>query len=367
MNGTNGSPLAARAALNPLAVIVIVVILFISVLAIYLITKVLTEYKKSPAYLEKQKHKPTTFTVVNEVAKAARLLREERDLLWAICKEHPVPNLRFYLKDPITLEPLYKEEFSLLDQADDEKGKTFLFSLRGKIRDSFTPTENMNTTRKIDVGTELTYTASQGVHYRLTLLEKQPDSMILAMPQAMIERGDKPKELSKISLIFIHKTGNAYQLETRAVRYQTDKSGTAQMIVMHSEKLSPLQRRQTERKDIEQPCLFSSVTVKPADSEKNTKVDYKASDNMHKGILMDISTGGCRVTTTMPIKPEQFIFIRGKLNAMDEDVAIGSIVRTTKRLDGLFILHIRFVKIERAVENRIQALVCDYTLPELSS
>ena len=81
---------------------------------------------------------------------------------------------------------------------------------------------------------------------------------------------------------------------------------------------------------------------------------------------MDVSTGGCRITTNMPIKPEQFIYIRGKLNAQDEDVVIGTIVRTTKRLDGLFILHIRFVKIAREVENRIQALVCQYTLPELS-
>ncbi len=362
----NGSPLDARAALNPLYVAAIILIIFIVLAALYVITKMLADYKASPAYLEKQKNKPTTFANVNDTAKLAHLLREERDLLWSICKKNPTPNLRYYLRDPLTLEPLFKATFEFLDQADDEKSKTYLFSLRGKLKDTFTPTENMNNSRKIEVGTELTYTASQGVHYRLKLVEKQPDSMILALPAVMVERGDKPQELSKITLIFIHKSGNAYQMETRAVRYQKDKQNGEQMIIMHSENLSPLQRRQTERTDIEQPCLFASVAVKKNETGKNSTVSYTPSENLHKGILMDVSTGGCRITTTMPIKPEQFIYIRGKFNASDEDAVIGTIVRTTKRLDGLFILHIRFVKIEREVENRIQALVCQYTLPELS-
>ena len=361
----NGSPLQARSQLNVVAVVIVVLVIFAVLAAIYLISRFISDYKKSEAYVEREKKKPTNFALVNEIAKMAHLLKEERDILWKICKAHPTPNLRYLLRDPLELEPLFKEEFDYLDQVDDDKTKSFLFSLRRKALDVFTPTENMNSSRKIAPETELTYTASRGVHYKLLLLEKTPDAMVLSLPPLMVERGDIPKALDKIQLIFISKNLNAYQMDTRVVRFQTDKKNMQQMIVTHSEAIAPLQRRQTERMDIEQPCAFSSVAVKTTGTGKATKVEYKPSETQHKGTLLDISTGGCRITTTMPIKPEQFIFIRGKLNAHDEDVVIGTIVRTTKRLDGLFILHIRFVKIELAVENRIQALVCKYTQPDL--
>lgn len=361
----SGSPLQARSQLNVLAVILVVLGIFAVIAIIYLLARFITAYKNSEAYLEREKKKPTNFALVNEVAKTARLLKEERDILWKICKAHPTPNLSYLLRDPMSLEPLLKEEFTYLDQADADKQKSYLFSLRRKLLDVFAPTENMNSSRKIAPETELTYTASRGVHYKLLLLEKTPDAMVLSLPQVMIERGDLPKALDKIQLIFISKNMNAYQMDTRIIRYQTDKRGLQQMVVTHSESIVSLQRRQMERMDIEQPCLFSSVTVQTSGSGKAARVDYKPSETQHTGTLLDISGGGCRITTSMPIKPEQFIFIRGKLNTHDEDVVVGTIVRTTKRLDGLFILHIRFVKIELAVENRILALVCRYTQPDL--
>ena len=44
----------------------------------------------------------------------------------------------------------------------------------------------------------------------------------------------------------------------------------------------------------------------------------------------------------------------------DYDQATGTIVRTTKRSDGIYILHIKFTKIDVKVVNKIQAMVCKY-------
>lgn len=360
-----GSPIAARNELNPIIPIITVLSIFFVLFVVYLFTKVIADYKKSAAYIEHQKQKPTKLSFVNEVAKIAKLLKEERDILWQICRQHPTPNLRYLLRDPESLEPFYKEEFEFLDTADDDKAKSFLFSLRRKIKDNYTAIENMNSSRKISPETELTYTASRGIHYKLKLLEKTQDAMVISIPKAMIDRNDLPKPLEKLQLIFMYKNNNAFQMETRVMRYQTDKTGAQLAFLTHSENIIPLQRRQMERVDIEQQCLFSPVSVKTTGAGKDAKITYTPSEKQYKGVLLDISTGGCRVTTSMPIKSDQFVFIRGKLNARDEDVAIGTIVRTTKRVDGLFILHIRFVKVELAVENRIQALVCKYTQPDL--
>jgi hypothetical protein len=87
---------------------------------------------------------------------------------------------------------------------------------------------------------------------------------------------------------------------------------------------------------------------------------YEVSEKEHEGTLEDVSMGGCRVITTLPIKSGQLLSIKGEMNKKDTDTAIGEIVRTTKRVDNNFILHVRFIKIETAVKNKIQAVACGY-------
>lgn len=356
----NGSPLAARATLNLPLVIAIIVAMIVVLAIIYILSQQIHAYLHSPAYLESLKTRPTSSKNINEIAKEASLIHEEKMELAAICKRHPVPNITYAIHDPKNLEPYYKESFAELNRQLDETGKANLFSLRTKIKNVFTPVETFTNTYKIELGTIFTYTASQGVHYRLRLVEKNPDSLILELPAIMVEKKDLPKEMSKIELVFISQAGNAFRMLTRVFRFQKGKDGSYQMIVTHSDQLTALTKRSGERRDVEEACKFASVTISTVKSGRKTRIEYHPSLNMHDGTILDVSIGGCRITSNLPIKAEQLIYVHGKLNSKQEDIIIGQIVKTTKRLDGLFILHIKFIKIDLPVINRIQAFVCKY-------
>ncbi|MBQ7159146.1 MAG: PilZ domain-containing protein [Treponema sp.] len=360
MGGGSGSPLLARTQVNIFLVIALLMGIIAVLTFIYLVSKIIGNYRKSPQYLEKKRLRPSSTSDVNEVARFSHLTKDERDLLYRACKDNPSPNILYAVQDLSYISGILKDLFEQLDAEDDEKAKTALFSLRTKLFRSYTPPEEMTSSRKIDVGTKMTYTASHGVHYRLQYVERTPDALIINLPQNIIERNDRPAPLSKISLIFEAASGAPYQMETRVVRYQQNGRNEDQMVVMHSEQITPLQRRQVERIEMHEACAFASVTVSTMQDGKENRIVYKPSATMHKGLLLDVSAGGCRLVTNIPIKAEQFIYISGKLNTKNEDSAIGTILRTTKREDGNFILHIKFVKIEPPVVNRIQAVAIGY-------
>lgn len=360
MGGGSGSPLLARAQVNIFLVIAIFLVIIAALSFIYLISKIITNYHKSPQYLEKKRQRPTSSSDVTAVARTAHLTRDERDLLLRVCREHPSPNILYAVQDLTYINGILKDSYAKIREENNEKALSALFSLRTKMYRTYTPPEEMTSSRKIDIGTKMTYTASHGIHYRMMYVERTPDAMVINLPQNIIERNERPAPLSKISLIFEAASGAPYQVETRVVRYQRNGRNEEQMVVMHSEQITPLQRRQVERIEMHEPCAFASVSVSTVQNGKENQIVYKPSATMHKGLLLDVSAGGCRLVTNIPIKAEQFIYISGKLNTRDEDCAIGTILRTNKREDGNFILHIKFVKIEQDVVNRIQGVAIGY-------
>ncbi|MCH5288380.1 MAG: PilZ domain-containing protein [Treponema sp.] len=357
MDGS-GSPLLARAQLNIFLVIALIVAVFATLTIIYLVYKAIHNYLNSPQYLEKQRRRPTTAKDISAIAKQCALTKVEHVMLTKLCKANPSVNVKYMLLDLTMLEQYMRDEFLELKEKGDENGKTALFSMREKIRHAYAPPETVTSSRKISVGATLTYTAAQGVHYKLTVAEKQMDSITLDIPRAMSERGEKPPTLSKITFVFEQANSTFYLMDTRVVRYQLGKQRQEQMIVMHSDQISPLQKRQNDRIEMQQECKFASVALIKNDDNTST---YKPSNSMHNGTLLDVSTGGCRLLVNIPIKADQLIYVQGHFNNRDDDSAIGTILRTTRRQDdGKFLLHIKFVDISQATMNRILATTCGY-------
>jgi hypothetical protein len=365
MNPTlSGSPIFARQNANLFLIIGIVLSIFFVLFILYLIVRVLHERKRSPDYIEKQKSKPTTFSNVTVIARQANLLKEERDLLWKICKKSDIPNIIYLIRNQQEFEQLLKARYALLETENDEEEKACLFNLRSKIIATYNQPIIISQSKNIESSTIFIYTAAEGFHYKLPLIENNPDGLLLLIPDALTENNDKPAALSKIQLIFTAKCGVSYRMETRIVRYQLGKDNRNLMLVVHTDRLEQLQRRQTERVEIQKQCIFSSVNVHSGSSEKMTKVIYQPAEKKHEGVLEDISAGGCRIITSLPIRQDQYIYVEGPFNGSVTDSAIGIIVRTTKRRDEQYVLHIRFIKIEKAVINRIHAHVYKYAVSD---
>lgn len=336
-----------------------VVIVAILIAVIFFVVRYFTTYKKSAAYLEKQKNRPTRPSDIQEVARVCHLVSEEKNLLWKICRENNASNILYLVRDLDVLEGLFKAEFETLDANKDEKSKSYLFSLRKKIKDGYSQETIIKNSKSIETNTVFTYTPDKGFHYKFILSENSKDGLFFLVPDELVKSQEKPSSLAKIELVFEGPNGTFYKLETRVVRYQSGKAGNM-LIAVHTDKISPLQKRGSERIDVKLPCKFASVKTVVSGNGKKENISYEHNDKLHDGILEDVSVGGCRITADLPIKAEQYIYIEGPMNLQDTDSAIGSIVRTTKRSDGKFILHIRFVKVEMETVNRILAKIANF-------
>ena len=354
-----GSPLQARLEVNIFAVILIVVAIIFVIAVVYAISRAISKYLNSPAYLEKKKNRPTSQKDINEISTLCTLVKEEKDMLTQICSVHRTPNIMYLARDYYMLNEVLKETFKTLDSAGNESGKTNLFGLRKKLFKVYKQKDVIKHSKLISVNTIFTFTVEKGFHYKLPLVENNIDGLILNVPP-LLKNEDLPKPLEKINFIFELEDGTPYNLETRVVRYQKGKENETQMIVVHSDKVATLQKREQERVELNLPCVFHSVKVATDGKGKKEKLQYIPSEKSYEGTLEDISTGGCRLVSTLPIKADQYIYIEGPFNAKQTDTAVGTIVRTTKRSDGIFILHIRFLKIDTKVVNRINAMVSKY-------
>jgi len=343
---------------HALPMILIVAIAVIIVVAIYFISKYQYEYKHSPEYLEKIKNRPTSKDDLKEIAVKAKLSKEELALLSEIISHHSTPNIKYILKDAQQIEDILKEKYlSLKQNGNADKIKAF-FSLRQKIFLNCTQENIIKNSRQLDKDTKFTYTAEKGIHFIFKLIEMTQEGMALEVPENLTEE-QFPKNLSKIKLPFISETGNSLEMETRVIRHQPGKAGRNWLIVTHSDKIYQMKKRAFPRLELCEPCKFSAVTEIQGKT-KDAPPAYEVHEKRYGANIADISAGGCRLESNLPIKAGQNIYVEGNLHKIPDLKAIGVILRTTKRSDNVFVYHIKFNKISVENENLINEIACGY-------
>lgn len=358
MGGGSGSTILARQELagHLFFIILIVALIALAIVGIYFISRAVTKYHNSPEFLEKQKKRPTSQKDINEVTLACSLEKEEKNVLLDFCKSNRQMNIFYLVRDKANFESQLKNLYKEYDASFDEDSKKALFTFRKKILSVYNQKVVIKNTKLLATGTSLIYTKEKGFHYRLILAENGIDNMVLDIP-AGLEEQDFPKPLERIKLVFELEDGTPYTVDSRVVRFQNGKENKKQVIVSHSDKISNLQKREQERAEMDSPCKFNSVK---ASEDKKGKTVYIPGEKDYDGDLEDISAGGCKISTDLPIKAGQYINIKGAFNNKQTDSAVGVIVRTTKRSDNVFVLHIKFLEIDLAVANRINAMVIHY-------
>ena len=150
-------------------------------------------------------------------------------------------------------------------------------------------------------------------------------------------------------------------MDLRIIRYQTSNTNEDEVVVSHSDHLKCFQRRQFKRVDINNICTFSAVKTSSVTNKHGTTVNYEALDRKHKGTLIELSAGGCSISTNLHIKEKQYIHIELSIDNKSNDEVIGLIVNTTENLsDNTYVLHIVFVNIDNKTRNKIFSKVYEY-------
>lgn len=347
-----GSPVAARQ--NPMVytVIVYLVIILAVIFGIWIIHRLIEKKHSSPEWIEAQKVKPTAYKDIQMLAKKIDLNKEEIALLWKICRENEATNIFYSYTDDDFVDGLFKSAFRKMAQMKvSDKDLYDLFRLRFHIYKSVTFSGSVTSSAKIPLETVLSYPAPSGFQYHFTLIKNDKNGLCLKIPDTLEDTSeDKPQPLSKIAFIFSLPNKQQYALVARVVQYIVSANGERQLLTTHSSTVCPQSRRTSRRFLIQRDCKFSAVEVS---TNKAGELTFKAKENKYDGTLADLSEGGCKMLSTMPIKQKQYIYLEFEVLGRTEGF-FGQIANTRTDLDtGLYSLHIGFKLVPLEMKVRI--------------
>lgn len=349
-----GSPLEARG--NP--IIYASLLIGLGVVAVFGLVSLFVVFRKrlmmSPEWIEKEKARPTRYSDIERFSKVYYMKPEELQLLWYICKKYKVLNIYYSIRHFNDMDRYFKAAYDDFKAEKNERKVSKLFALKFDLDKIFTDTVNIPSTAYLPKGSKTSLLLKDGTKIRCVVDENNRDFVAIAFSDG--DMAEKPAPMSKTAFTFLSPIGTPYAFVTRLIRYETRGDKTV-MILSHSSDLIKKTQRKFKRKNVSEPCQYSSVIE---GKDKNGEPTYTPAGKKYSSLLQNISGGGCCISSNLPIKEGQLIAT--EFNFFDGScTAYGKIVKTRKApIEDSYNLHIRFIKISLEVQNKILAKVYSY-------
>ena len=362
------SPLMARQSFPIGFYILGVVLVAVLVGGVWFLVKHLMDYKKSDKYIQKQLSRLTTQNDVKKFVTDNRLPQDEGDMLWNMCKTQKLPNINYYIKDPEPLFQKFKEFYFYLKQNNaTPQDIDIFFGLNFNVEKISAATKNLLSTKQLVPESIVFYLTHESEQFPFYVKNNTQDFLGLEIPKFMYDNPKlRPPLLERLRFITKAQNGMTYHFTSRAMRYQTNPDGKIFMIVAHSEDLLNQAHRNSKRESIDAECIFSPARLarqeeKSKEAIKKNIEEYIVVQKEYTGKVTNISSGGCCIKTTLPIKEKQYLSLRIPSLNIDDHI-IGIIRKTRQLLDNSYNLHIQFLRIDLESKNIINAYAFKYEI-----
>ena len=241
------------------------------------------------------------------------------------------------------------------------------FELNFTLEKISATTKSLLSTKQFHLESIVFYLTHESEQFPFYVKANDSHFLALEIPKFMFDNPRlKPPLLERLRFITKAQNGMTYHFTSRAMRYQTNPDGKIHIIIKHSEDLVNQAHRNSKREFLDTECLFSPAhlvhTVENEKKKKHTQEeDFVVRPKEYDGRLTNISSGGCCIKTTLPIKEKQYLSLRVPSLELHEHM-IGIIRRTRKLLDNTYNLHIQFLKISLESKNKINAYAFKYEI-----
>lgn len=348
------SPLASRA--NPViyAVLIVAAIIIFIAFLIWSALKLLEKYRTSEKYIESKKNKISSYSDIKSFSSKFKLSQKEQALLWKIFKKYHITNIFYTIKDYENLSKYFKSYYTEKKSEFSDDDEEIFFSLLFNIEKISSGINIIKSTKSIPVKTKLFYINRHGIKFSFDLEENTKSVMILKPAEQFIRETQKPEETEKILFTFTSESKMQYGFVSRIIRYQRTNDGNLQLIISHPNILYKQIKRNFKRRATSKTLEFSSAKI-----SENRK-DFIFGEKQYFAKATNISAGGICLVTNLPIKQNQFLKINLSPFGLQESV-IGKIISTRNTIKkDYYNLHIKFVKIPKKSQNKIQRTVFGY-------
>ncbi len=304
------------------------------------------------------------FWALRKTASQYGLSSDESSFLAEVLTQHHLTNPERVMSNPAVLDKIFAKTYDRIErqaksEAEAERDKTFLFSIRQSVEAAHSQSFQINTTRRIPSGYPATLKTETGEQYPTRLLGTKTERLLTEAPRNAVGSLLRFARGTHFTVSFYAKNNQGFTFETKALG-SDEFEGSPVLVLSHSEHVTALPGRKHKRQPSHIAAGFSTAHIVELQEGKMIRKKLVVDEGNTNGIITDISAGGCALKSVSPIKTGEYLKIEFTDTHERNLVALGRVVRTNKTGGIGGIMHIQFMKVPTKTSNAIQALVYGY-------
>lgn len=246
-------------------------------------------------------------------------------------------------------------EYSSATEEVKEAQKLTLFHIKQVIELKSKKTSGIANTRQLRPGQVLLLISENQRKFDSKVTSNQNNVLLIQPPTDSRGNIIKMKKWAPLTVFFWKKSGEGYNFNTKVIGYRNIQ-GKFALMVQHANKVQQAQQRKYRRKELNKSVYFFLVHVATVGVGKKKEKRAVISERSSLGQITDISSGGCALRTTAPLKQGSLLKMQFEVGKRVPIIAFGKVVGIEKNTIGT-IMHIMFTKVTRKNINKINSYI----------
>ena len=242
-----------------------------------------------------------------------------------------------------------------------EQRKLALYRIKQHIDRNFADTNRLSNTKQLRLGQHITFQQENGNRFPSVITANLKEFYCAQVPINFGGEQVKWKKGSKIKLYIWGVDGEEMVFESKVLGYTTVKKISSVML-QHTTRISRAMQRKYKRRQIKGPCTVYPVRIiEKKNGKKTTRQAVVVNNQVRLGSMIDVSAGGCALSTSKPLPRGELIKIIFEPRRGTQVVAYGKIVDTRMVTRTKTTLHIMFTRASSKNLNRIYQYIYDFS------
>jgi hypothetical protein len=241
-----------------------------------------------------------------------------------------------------------------------EQRKLEIYRIKQRIDRIFADTNRMANTKQLRLGQNITFQQDNGNRFTSVITANLKEFYCAQVPMDFGGEQVKWKKGSKIKLFIWGIDGEEMVFESKVMGYTNVKRITSVMLG-HTNRVNRAIQRKYRRRPIKGQCSFYPVRiVEKGSGRKTTRQAVVVTNQGRIGTMIDISAGGCALSSHKPLPRGELIKISFEPQRGNAVVAFGKIVDSRMVTRTKTTLHVMFTRASSKNLNKINEYVYDF-------
>jgi c-di-GMP-binding flagellar brake protein YcgR len=246
---------------------------------------------------------------------------------------------------------------------DRERHTNYLFQIKQIIERNARSAAGIKSTATLKLGQPVEIATEKGDRFESRVVSNMRHMLALEAPERAGGGALRWSRGTRVKVTFWRESDAGYTFDTKLLGHDTLK-GTPAMLVHHAKTLRRAQQRRFKRSSLNRPCFFYPIQIVTMEGRRSERRAVVQQNMRLLGNLLDISAGGCSISSLYPLKPGSLCKIEFELGRKQHISIFGKVQRVRRQSSRGGIMHIMFTKMSTAFLNQIYLYVYDYSPPK---